>query len=101
MDRDFHDANGDPDPATLPPSSLAGISVDLVRVLTAALAEELHAVEDWTDLADGTVGQMLVLRLTEAFGSVSGALADHEHDQPTFSRRLWNRFAPDSWRAQG
>jgi hypothetical protein len=84
----------------LPRSTHAGISVDLVRVLTAVLAEELQGDEDWAELADGTVGQMLVLRLTEAFGSVSGALADHEHDQPAFSRRLWDRFAPDSWRTQ-
>ena len=100
MVRDFRDADGEPDPAQLPPSALAGISVDLVRVLTSALAEELEGNEDWTDLAEGTVGRMLVLRLTEAFGSVATALADHERDQPAFSRGLWNKFAPDTWRTQ-
>ena len=100
MVRDFRDADGEPDPAQLPPSALAGISVDLVRVLTSALAEELEGNEDWTDLAEGTVGRMLVLRLTEAFGSVATALADHERDQPAFARGLWNRFAPDTWRTQ-
>jgi|GEM_PF-6267548 len=99
MVRDFSDTDGDPDPMQLPPSTFAGISVDLIRVLTAALVEELEGDEDWADLMGGTVGQMLVLRLTEAFGSVAIALADHERDQAAFSRHLWSRFAPDSWKA--
>lgn len=100
LQREFRGVADEPDAALLPPSALAGISVDLVRVLTAALSEELDGSEDWTELADGSVGAMLLLRLTEAFGSVARALEVFESDQPTFSRELWNRFAPDSWRAR-
>ena len=42
MIRDFRGANGEPDARKIPTSSLAGMSVDLVRSLTAALVEELQ-----------------------------------------------------------
>jgi len=100
LQREFRGADDEPDAAMLPPSTLAGMSVDLVRSLTATLREELAGDDDWTELADGSVGAMLVVRLTETFGSVSDALANFENDQSTFSRELWNRFAPDSWRAR-
>ena len=61
------------------------------------MREDLSEGGSWADLPEGTVGSMLLLRLTEAFGSVASAMDAHERDEPTFSRQLWNRFAPDSW----
>ncbi|MCU1365754.1 MAG: hypothetical protein JWN39_1393 [Ilumatobacteraceae bacterium] len=101
LQREFMGSDGEPNAALLPASSLAGMSVDLVRCLTATLRDDLASADEWTDLPDGSVGAMLVLRLTETFGSVSAALTDFEYDQPAFTRELWNRFAPDSWRARG
>ena len=101
LQREFLGADGEPDAALLPPSALAGISVDLVRCLIATLSEELADVDDWDELPEGSVGVMLVDRLTDAFGSVATAVADFKHDQPAFTRELWNRFAPDSWRSRG
>lgn len=95
--RDFRGRDGEPDAALLSPSALAGISVDLIRGLTVAMREELSGGEEWVELQDGSVGAMLVSRLVEAFGSIASALDNHERDEPTFSRELWNRFAPDSW----
>ncbi|MEQ1698536.1 MAG: hypothetical protein ABMA25_00405 [Ilumatobacteraceae bacterium] len=97
LGRDFRGVDGEPDAARLPDSALAGISVDLVRSLTGAMREELTEGASWAELPDGSVGSMLLRRLTEAFGSITGALDAHEKDEPTFSRQLWNRFAPDSW----
>lgn len=93
---EFRDADGEPDPALLPPFALAGISVDLVRCLTVALREHLIDTEEWQEHLEGSVGAMLVLRLTETFGSIPDALAALE---PAFTRELWHRFAPNSWRS--
>jgi hypothetical protein len=97
LQRDFSDADGEPDPARIPSALLCGISVDLVRSLTAALVGDLDEEQSWADLDDGTVGSMLLLRLTQAFGSVSDGAEAFSNDQPAFTRRLNDVFAPDSW----
>lgn len=97
LKRDFRGADGEPDASRLHGVALAGISVDLIRCLTAALLDELSEAEDWSEMPDGSVGAMLNLRLLEAFGSASTAKATFERDQQAFSRSLWHRFAPDSW----
>lgn len=98
--REFRGDHDEPDPTLLPPFALAGMSVDLVRGLTIALHEELTDTEGWQEHRDGSVGAMLVLRLTDAFGSVPDALVTLERDEPSFTRELWHRFAPDSWKAR-
>jgi len=100
LEREFRDTDGQPDAARLPPSALAGISVDLVRTMTAVMLDDFDASDDWAELAPNTVGATLVLRLTESFGSVDKAQAAYENDQPTFCRELWNRFAPNAWGAE-
>jgi hypothetical protein len=97
LKRDFPDSEGAPDATQLPPSAIAGIQVDLARSLTASLHDELEDAPNWTEHGTGTVGAMLALRLTEAFGSVALAVTNFEQDESTFSRELWNRFAPRSW----
>lgn len=96
--RDFTDQDGEPDPARIPAPLLAGISTDLVRALTACLVAELDDDLTWDELAEGTVGAMLLLRLSQAFGSVTAGADAYENDQPAFSRHLNDVFAPDSWR---
>lgn len=86
-----------PDAARLSASVRSAISVDLIRALTASLMSELDDVDEWGDLAAGTVGQLAALRLTESFGSVAAGLNCYRDDEATFSRRLWNKFAPERW----
>ncbi len=100
LERDFPGLDGAPEMTRLPPSALSGMQVDLVRSLTAALHEEMNEESDWTAYRVGTVGSMLALRLTEAFGSTGRAATTFEQDQSSFSRELWNRFAPNSWNAE-
>lgn len=96
--RDFAHADGEPDPASIPGALLTGVSSDLVRSLTATLIGELNDDRSWNELAEGTVGSMLLLRLTQAFGSVADGAEAYENDQPAFTRQLNDVFAPDTWR---
>jgi hypothetical protein len=96
--RDFAHSDGEPDPASIPGSLLTGVSSDLVRSLTATLIGELNDDRSWSELAEGTVGSMLVLRLTQAFGSAADGAEAYENDQPAFTRQLNDVFAPDTWR---
>lgn len=97
LERDFRSLEGEPDASRLHDVALAGISVDLIRCLTAALLEDLSDTRNWHEMPDGSVGAMLNLRLLESFGSVPAAKAAFESDQQSFSRALWHRFAPGSW----
>ena len=97
LERDFRGSDGEPDASRLHDVALAGISVDLIRCLTAALLDDLSDVGDWLEMPDGSVGAMLSVRLLEAFGSVPAAKVLFESDQQAFARSLWHRFAPDSW----
>lgn len=96
--RDFADSDGEPDPARIPAALLTGVSSDLVRSLTATLIGELDDDRSWSELAEGTVGSMLLLRMTQAFGSVADGAEAYESDQPAFTRQLNDLFAPDTWR---
>jgi hypothetical protein len=86
-----------PDVASLSSTSRAGILVDLVRVLTANLLEELDEIGEWSDQDDGTVGQLVALNLTKAFGSVQLGVNCFREDQATFARGLWSQLAPERW----
>jgi hypothetical protein len=86
-----------PDVASLSSTSRAGILVDMVRVLTANLLEELDEIGDWSDQDDGTVGQLVALNLTKAFGSVQLGVNCFREDQATFARGLWSQLAPERW----
>lgn len=97
IDRDFKGADGKGDSSLIPESIISSISVDLIRLLTDVLQEELAEAGEWNDHAEGSVGSMLILRLTEAFGSIDRALAHHAQEPATFDRVLWDRFAPDRW----
>ena len=97
LERDFRSSDGEPDASRIHDVALAGISVDLIRCLTAAVLEDLSDARNWHEMPEGSVGAMLNLRLLETFGSVPSAKAVFESDQQTFSRALWHRFAPDSW----
>lgn len=99
LQREFKGDDGEGDASRIPPFAYAGIQVDLVRALMAALAEEFDGGEDWAELAAGSVGALLLLRLGETFGSVAEGVRLSAEDEPAFSRELWNRFAPNSWRA--
>lgn len=99
LEREFRGPDGEPDPSLLPAAALAGISVDLVRSLTARLLDDLEGVEHWSDFGGGSVGSMLSIRLSETFGTPVAARQLYLEDQAAFSRRLWDRFAPDSWKA--
>jgi hypothetical protein len=99
LDRDFRNADGEGDASLIPAHAAAGIQVDLLRSLTAALKEELDGDEDWHEQEEGTIGAVVVRHLTETFDSVEAGLADFSEDQPAFSRRLWDRFAPSFWGA--
>lgn len=99
LQREFKGADEEPDPSHIPKAAIAGISVDLIRSLTSVLLEELDDSDHWSDYSEGSVGSMLAIRLTEAFGSPSTARAEYMEDQAGFSRRLWDLFAPDQWRA--
>lgn len=99
LDRDFKDREGEGDASLLSRAAAAGIQVDLLRALSAALVEELEGDEDWREMEDGTVGAMVVRHLTETFESVQGGLANFSDDQPAFARELWHRFAPTTWSA--
>lgn len=96
--RDFRDADGEADPSKLPPAAISGIQVDLIRMLTTTLLDDLEDLESWDEYAEGTVGSILPRWLTEAFGSVASARADFTDDPASFSRVLWDRFAPETWR---
>jgi len=98
LDRDFKNGDGDGDASLIPSASAAGIQVDLLRSLTAALADDLDGSEQWQDMEDGTVGSMLIRHLAESFGGVQAGLDNYREDQPAFTRQLWHRFAPTSWR---
>jgi hypothetical protein len=99
LDRDFKNGDEQGDASLLPSASAAGIQVDLLRSLTAALVDELDGNERWQDMEDGTVGALLVRHLAESFGGVQAGLDNYRDDQPVFTRQLWHRFAPTSWRA--
>lgn len=98
--RDFLDADGSPEAGLLTDTCLAGIQVDLVSCLTALLENHLEINDSphWGGFTPGTVGHLVNLRLTEAFGSVPDGLREFRNDRATFSRKLWGRFAPGSWR---
>lgn len=85
------------DVASLSSAAVAGIQVDLVRVLCAALIDDIEEDISWSDLSEGSIGQFLALRLTGAFGSVQLGLASFREDQATFARLLWGWFAPVNW----
>ena len=97
LDRDFRAGTEEGDASRLPDSATAGIQVDLVRALNAALSGELEGDEDWREMEDGTVGAMIVRYLAETFESVEAGLANFADDEPSFNRELWHRFAPASW----
>lgn len=86
-----------PDVTSLSSTSRAGVLVDLVRVLTANLLEELDEIGEWSDQDDGTVGQLVALNLTKAFGSVQLGVNCFRDDQATFARGLWSQLAPEKW----
>jgi hypothetical protein len=100
MNRDFADEYGSASPALIPDSYVAGIQVDLIRSLIESLHGQLADEEEGTEYEPGSVGSLLVGRLKEAFGSVGGALASRVEDPASFSRSLWDRFAPNSWRTR-
>ena len=94
--RDFKNTFGETDEDLLPGFVIAAIQVDLIRAVTTQLGEDLLDLD--SDLADGTVGQIVGDRLREAFGSVEAAVEELADEPQSFDRTLWNRFAPDSWR---
>lgn len=100
LDRDFKNKEGEGDASLIPEYVSAGIQVDLLRCLTAALSDDLEGDERWEDMEDGSVGALVVRHLTESFGSVRSGLDNFGSDQPAFSRHLWHRFAPVAWRTK-
>lgn len=99
LEREFRDIDDTPDPSQIPKAALAGISVDLVRSLTSVLLDDLEDADHWHDYSEGSVGAMLAIRLAEAFGSPAVARVAYLEDHAGFSRRLWDLFAPDQWKA--
>lgn len=98
LERDFLGPDQMPDASRVHAVAQAGMSVDLIRCLTARLIDDLPESDNWQDYEDGSVGAMLNARLLASFGSVDAAVDCFRDNQETFARNLWDSFAPNSWR---
>ena len=98
LERDFKTSAGEADASLLPATIIAGLQVDLFRMLTGALNEQLAEWNEWEECADGAVGPLVRDRLIESFGSLETALATFDESQSDFTKRLWDSFAPNSWK---
>ena len=98
LERDFRSSTGEADASLLPGTIIAGLQVDLFRMLTGALKEQLVEFNEWEECGDGAVGPLVRDRLIESFGSLETALATFEESQSDFTKRLWDVFAPNSWK---
>ena len=56
LERDFKSSAGEADASLLSGTIIAGIQVDLFRMLTGALKEQLAEVGEWEECGDGAVG---------------------------------------------
>ena len=99
LERDFKSSAGEADASLLSGTIIAGIQVDLFRMLTGALKEQLAEVGEWEECGDGAVGPLVRDRLLQSFDSLETALATFDESQPDFTKRLWDSFAPNSWKS--
>jgi len=95
--RDFRNSNGEPDASLLPAMTRAGISVDLLYLMTRTLKEELLQIRSLDDFPEGSVGQILCMNLRTTVGSIEGAVQSLDNDPSKFLRLLWSHCSPDSW----
>lgn len=101
--RDFSGTDNELDVDKIPDSLLSGIQVDLMRSLVSILQEDLNDA-NWTDLQDlkgyedGSVAKWLGILMIRMFGSTTSGVNAFRLDESSFSRELWNLFAPNSWR---
>lgn len=98
--RDFADTDGEPDAGRLPPFVTTAVQVDIIDALVEELRDDLEEAPDRDAAIEGSVGDLILRRLPEAFGSIQDGLDAHDENRSDFSRRLWSAFAPDSWRAK-
>lgn len=99
LERDFKNAAGEADASLLSGTIIAGLQVDLFRMLTGALKDQLVEVSGWEECGDGAVGPLVRDRLVLSFGSMDTALATFDESQSDFTKRLWDSFAPNSWKS--
>ena len=99
LERDFKSSAGEADASLLSGTIIAGIQVDLFRMLTGTLKEQLAEVGEWEECGDGAVGPLVRDRLLQSFDSLETALATFDESQPDFTKRLWDSFAPNSWKS--
>lgn len=88
---------GAPNVNSLSSTVAAGVQVDLVRVLTGLLIDEIEEVVVWSELPEASVGRWLLLVFTQAFGSTRAGVQYFREDQSAFARCLWSLFAPERW----